>query len=181
MPSTLGSAELKFAKRFVSFAEATPSEVKIAVRERNLSRKVFLAVVPTSSDWTAYYWTGKIEFRLKGNPVETWKVGFTMDPASGPDELNSGVSGVVIVPPYWIETYAAATALWPVVEPGTDEQMAIVYDTNTADKYHVHMKPVKFTGHFDEIAFVVTQVGTETGGETNGYLILGCQSDPIGD
>lgn len=181
MPSILGSAQLVFKKAFVSFATAAESEVKVAVRERNLYRKLFLAVVPTSSDWTAYQWTGRVEFRLKGNAVETWRLGYGISGDSNLPDLNTANGGVVIVPPYWVETFSAASANWPVVEPGTDAQIALVYDTNTGNKYHVHMKPVRFTGHFDEVAFIVSQSGTETGGETNGYLIVGCQSDPIGD
>jgi hypothetical protein len=178
MPSILGSAELKFAKRFVSFATPEEQEVKVTVRERNIGRKLYLAVVPTASDWSAYYWTGKVEFRLKGIPVETWSVGFAISSGSAPKELVATVSGVVICPPYWIETFSADTATWPVVEPGEDERMAVVYDTNSGDKYHVHMKPMRFTGHFDEVAFIVSQQGTDTGGETSGYLIVGCQSEP---
>lgn len=168
-------------KSFVSFATTAESELKISVRERNLHRKIYVAVVPTSSDWTAYYWSGRLEFRLKGNPVETWLVGYGINADQPIREFKAEASGVVLVPPYWIETYPANTALWPVVAPGHDERMALVGDTNTGAKYHVHLLPMNLTGHFDEVALVVSQAGTETGGETNGYLILGCQSDPIGD
>jgi hypothetical protein len=178
MPSVLGSSQLVFQKRFVSFATTAESEVKVSVRERFLDRRLYLAVVPTSSDWTAYSWTGRVEFRLKGQPVETWRLGYSIGADGLPPELNATIGGVVLVPPYWIETFSAASATWPVVEPGNDEQCAIVADTNTGEKYHVHMKPTRFVGHFDEVAFVVSQTGTDTGGETNGYLILGCLSSP---
>jgi hypothetical protein len=67
------------------------------------------------------------------------------------------------------------------VEPADDEQTALIYDTNTGNKYHVHMKPLRFAGHFDEVAFIVSQTGTDTGGETMGYLIVGCLSEPLAD
>jgi hypothetical protein len=181
MPSILGSAELKFAKRFVPFATPVETEVKITVSERKLRRKLFLAVVPTSSDWTVYRWSGRVEFRLKGNPVETWNLGYAISADTNLPGMSPLVPNVILIPPYWVETFSAASATWPVVEPADDQQTALVYDTNTGNKYHVHMKPVRFTGHFDEVAFIVSQSGTDTPGETNSYLIVGCQSDPLGD
>ena len=182
MPSTLGSAELKFAKKGVAFNTTAEQEVKLSVRERNLYRKLFLAVVPNGGTFSSYFWTGKVEFRLKGNAVETWQLGFAADAQAGPKEFSETAAGVVLSPPYWIETFTAAGAEWPVVSPGTDEQLAVVYDTNTATtKFHVHMKPLRFTGHFDEVAFIVSQSGTIVTGEANSYLILGCLSEPFPD
>lgn len=182
MPSILGSAQLVFAKKAVSFNTTAESEVKVSVRERNIYRKLFLAVVPNGGVFTEYYWSGRVEFRLKGNPVETWRGGFFADGNARPSAASERVADVVIAPPYWIETFTAAGADWPVVPPGSDEQLAVVHDTNTATtKFHVHMKPLRFTGHFDEVAFIVSQSGTVSSGEPNSYLIVGCQSDPIGD
>lgn len=182
MPSILGSAQLVFAKKAVSFTTTAESEVKVSVRERNIYRKLFLAVVPNGGVFTDYYWTGRVEFRLKGNPVETWRVGYAADGDTGPGTMRQTSTDVLVLPPYWIETFTAAGADWPVVALDGDEQVAIVQDINTATtKYHVHMKPVSFTGHFDEVAFVVSQSGTASSGERNAYLIVGCQSDPVGD
>lgn len=182
MPSILGSAELRFAKKSVSFSTTAEQEIKLAVRERNLYRKLYLAVIPNGGTFTDYYWSGRIEFRLKGNPVEVWRVGFAADAEAGPASLGQTNADALLVPPYWVETFTAATAEWPVVAPAQDEQTVIVQDTNTTTtKYHVHMKPLDFTGHFDEVAFLVSQSGTVASGEANSYLILGCQSDPVGD
>jgi hypothetical protein len=184
MPSILGSAELKFAKKAVGFTSNTFSEVALRVREPLLYRKLYLSVIPNGGTFEDYAWTGTVEFRLKGNSVETWKVGFKdtggIDPTT--DFPGETVQDVVFTPPYWIETFTAVTAQWPVTAPSGDEQTVLLDDTNTTDtKYHVHMLPIEFTGHFDELVFRVRQAGTLLTGEKNSYLVVGCLSQPLAD
>lgn len=181
MPSTLGSAELTFAKKSVSFTTSAETFVSLRVREKNIHRKLFLAVVPNGGTFADYYWRGRVEFRLKGVPVAEWKLAFTSAVDTGPDAFAQSSPLCKPCPPYWIETFSADGANWPVVAPQPDEQVVVLEDTNDAVKYHVHMLPVKFTGHFDEIAFLVQQWGTVSAGEANAYLVAGCLSQPVGD
>lgn len=184
MPSTLGSAELKFTKKFVGFTTNNFSEVALRVRESLVYRKLYLAVVPNGGTFEDYAWTGTVEFRLKGNSVETWKVGFKDTGGINPTTdfyTRDGLESL-FTPPYWVETFTAVTAQWPVTSPSGDEQTVILDDSNTTDtKYHVRMLPIEFTGHFDELVFRVRQAGTLLTGEKNSYLVVGCLSQPLGD
>jgi hypothetical protein len=191
MPSILGSAELKFKTRRSDFPVLeipTLRELSLAVRESLIYRKIYLAVVPTSGVWNSYQWTGSVQFRLKGNAVTTWRVGYRSK--AGVDltgdwrnpTLTTEVNEAFITPPYWVETFTAATADWPVTAPSPDEHVILLEDPETTStKYHVHLLPIRCTGHFDEIVFAAKQASDFVSGYAYGQMVLGCMSQPEPD
>jgi hypothetical protein len=186
MPSILGSAQAKWAQQSGSYASGVTQELKLTVSERHLHRRVYVALVPNNGVVTGWAWRGRLEFRLKSVPVETWELGSRnyTPPTTGTSAVPLNVGRPFITPPFWLESFTTDAADWPVTAPVTDQQTSVVTMSDGTNTFlrRVNMLPLQFTGHFDEIAFRFDQAyETQVDGELNYLAFLGCISQPLPD